>query len=44
MAAWAEDFLLTFRTLLPEDMMSFPGGYGLITPLRLAKPATLEFG
>src|ERR1017187_2053943 len=42
MAASAEDFPLTFRTIPAKDVMSFPGGYGLSGQLHLAKPAKLK--
>ena len=40
--ASAEDFPLTFRTIAPKDVMAFPGGYGAMGQLRLAKPAKLK--
>lgn len=42
MAAWAEDFPLTFRPIPAKDVMSFPGGYGLTAQLHLAKPGKLK--
>jgi hypothetical protein len=40
--ASAEDFLLTFRTIPPKDVMSFPGGLGSQGQLQLTKPAKLK--
>ncbi len=40
--ASAEDFPLTFRTIPPKDVMSFPGGLGSQGQLQLAKPAKLK--
>jgi hypothetical protein len=40
--ASAEDFPLTFRTIPAKEAMSFPGGYGSMGQLRLAKPAKLK--
>ena len=41
-AASAEDFPLTFRTIPAKDVMSFPGGGGAYGSLGLAKPAKLR--
>jgi hypothetical protein len=41
-AASAEDFPLTFRTIPAKDVMSFPGGSGAYGSLGLAKPAKLR--
>ncbi|MGO8930332.1 MAG: hypothetical protein ACLQU3_25975 [Limisphaerales bacterium] len=38
----AEDFPLTFRSIPPKDVMSFPGGYGTYGQLQLVKPARLK--
>lgn len=42
MAASAEDFPLTFRTIPAKDVMSFSGGSGTYGPVGLAKPAKLR--
>ena len=39
--ASADDFPLTFHTIAAKDVMAFPGGYGAMGQLRLAKPAKL---
>ena len=41
-AASAEDFPLTFHTIAAKDVVAFPGGYGTMAQLRLAKPAGLK--
>ncbi len=41
LAASAEEFPLTFRTIPAKDVMAFPGGYGVSGPLHLAKPANV---
>jgi hypothetical protein len=41
-AASAEDFPLTFRTIPAKDVMAFPGGYGTSAQLKLVKPARLN--
>ncbi len=42
MAASAEDFPLTFRTIPAKDVMSFPGGPGTYGQVGLARPAKLR--
>ena len=41
-AAPAEDFPLSFHTIPAKDVVVFPGGYGTMVQLRLAKPAGLK--
>ncbi len=41
-AASAEDFPLTFHAIAAKDVVAFPGGYGTMAQLRLAKPAGLK--
>jgi hypothetical protein len=38
----AEDYPLTFRTIPPKDVMTFPGGYGSYGQLHPAKPAGVK--
>jgi hypothetical protein len=40
--ASAEDFPLAFRTILAQDVMSFPGGSGSYGQMRLTKPTSLR--
>ena len=41
-AARAEEFPLTFRTIPAKDVMAFPGGYGASGTMRSTKPAGLR--
>ena len=41
-AATAEDFPLTFRTIPAQEVIAFPGGYGTYGQLRLGKPTALR--